>query len=53
MRGGDRTSRLLEIAIGSMTLIGSTAAYLLDNAGLAVVSLVLGGVAYGITIARE
>lgn len=44
--------RWLELTIGSATLIGSTGAYLLQNTALAVVALVLGGVAYGITIAR-
>jgi len=45
--------RRLELAIGSATLVGSTTAYLLNSAALAVVALVLGGVAYGIAIARQ
>jgi hypothetical protein len=52
MRDKNETTRRLEVAIGSATLIGSTTAYLLHDAGLGVVALVLGGVVYGITIAR-
>lgn len=51
MRTGNRV-RCLEIAIGGATLIGSTASFLLHNAALGVIALVLGGVAYGIAIAR-
>jgi hypothetical protein len=42
--------RRLEIAIGTLTLFGSTTAYLLDDPALSVVTLVLGGVAYGIAL---
>lgn len=42
--------RRLEIAIGTVTLLGSTIAYLLDDPALSVVTLVLGGVAYGIAL---
>ena len=44
------SSNRLEIAIGTLTLFGSTTAYLLDDPALSVVTLVLGGVAYGIAL---
>jgi hypothetical protein len=54
--GGDQPPeprrRRLEISISTVTVFGSTAAYLLDNPALSVVTLVLGGVAYGIALGR-
>jgi hypothetical protein len=45
--------RGLEVGIGVATLTGSTIAYLTNVADLEVISLVLGGVAFGITLARH
>jgi len=43
---------MLETTIGAATLIGSTAGFLLQDAAVGVIALVLGGVSYGIALAR-
>ena len=50
MSPSDKQDSILEITIGLLTLVLSTAAFLLNAVALAVIALVTGGVSFGILL---
>lgn len=53
MKPRPRSDRLIELVIGTATLLFTTLAYLLASPVLGTLALVSGGVSYGILIARR
>lgn len=53
MKSQPRSDRLIELVIGTATLLLTTLAYLLASPALGALALVSGGVSYGILIARR
>lgn len=53
MKSQPRSDRLIELVIGTATLLLTTLAYLLASPALGALALVSGGVSYGILISRR